>query len=416
MLRAAARAKPLARSRRGVLRCSAVSRVQTRAFEADDSEAAGVLLGARHAALRRAEPLFDPRFEDPAVARAEVEALLADGATGAVAVEGGEVTGYLLGRHRENQPGWGANLWVEAAGHAVRDAETVRDLFAEAAPSWVERGWDAHYAVVPAHDSALVDAWFRLGFGQSARPRHPRGADRAGRPPAHLVVRGPRRGDVRALAELDVALPDHQLLAPTFAAGEAFTVEEAMAEWEESFDSGEDDGYHHVVVEHDGRVVGAATACALVKSRGHPGLTRPPHAGFLGYASVFPDARGSVPVAPWRGDLDWMPRPASRGGQRLAGDEPAVVAGLDRARLPAVLLPAAPPHRPLTAGRRSPHRRVGRVGGVPAIRAVRPYRIRSHVEAAPRAIRPSIRKGPSLVSAADGQMPNHGRRPRHPRP
>ena len=59
-----------------VLRCSAVSRVQTRAFEADDSEAAGVLLGERHAAMRRAEPLFDRRFEDPAVARAEVRLVL----------------------------------------------------------------------------------------------------------------------------------------------------------------------------------------------------------------------------------------------------------------------------------------------------------------------------------------------------
>ena len=284
-----------------------MSRVQTRAFTADDSEAAGVLLGERHAALRRAEPLFDPKFEDPAVARAEVAALLADGATGAVAVEDGETTGYLLGRHRENQPGWGANLWVEAAGHAVRDAETVRDLYAEAAPSWVERGWDAHYALVPAHDSALVDAWFRLGFGQSHVHGIREVPTEPWQPPAHLVVRGPRRDDVRALAELDVALPDHQLLAPTFAAGEVFTVEEAMAEWEESFDSGEDDGYHHVVVEHDGRVVGAATACALVKSPGHPGLTRPPHAGFLGYASVFPDARGlGAGRALGEATLDWM--------------------------------------------------------------------------------------------------------------
>ena len=283
-----------------------MSRVQTRAFEPDDAEAAGALLARRHAALRRAEPLFDPAYEDPDVARAEVAAMLADGATGAVAVQDGETTGYLLGRHREQHTS-GPNLWVEAAGHAVRDAETVRDLYAAAAPSWLERGWDAHYALVPAHDAALVDAWFRLGFGQS----HVHGIREVPvepwQPPAHLVVRGPRREDVRALAELDVALPDHQLLAPTFAAGEIFTVEEAMAEWAESFDSDGDDGYHHVVVEHEGRVIGAATACALVKSSGHPGLTRPPHAGFLGYASVFPDARGlGAGRALGEATLDWM--------------------------------------------------------------------------------------------------------------
>lgn len=281
-------------------------RPTTRPFNPDDLDAAGRLLAARHAALRRVEPLFDERYEDPAVARAEVADLLADGATGAVALQDGEVTGYLLGRHRD-QPTWGPNLWVEAAGHAVRDAETVRDLYAAAAPAWVERGWDAHYALVPAHDASAVDAWFRLGFGQSHVHGIREVPTEPWRPPAHLVVRGPRREDVRALAELDVALPEHQLLAPTFAAGETFTVDEAVADWEESFDTGGGDGYWHVVVEHDGRVVGAATACALEKSSGHQGLTRPPHAGFLGYASVFPDARGlGAGRALGEAVLDWM--------------------------------------------------------------------------------------------------------------
>jgi len=283
-----------------------VPRPTTRPFTSDDLDAAGRLLAARHTALRTVEPLFDERFEDPAVARGEVEALLADGATGAAAVEDGEVTGYLLGRHRD-QPVWGPNLWVEAAGHAVRHAETVRDLYSAAAPAWVERGWDAHYALVPAHDTSLVDAWFRLGFGQ----QHVHGIrdvpTEPWRPPAHLVVRAPRREDVRTLAELDVALPAHQLLAPTFAAGESFTVDEAVAEWEETFDAEGDDGFWHVVVEHDGRLVGAATACSLERSSGHQGLTRPPHAGFLGYASVLPDARGlGAGRALGEAVLDWM--------------------------------------------------------------------------------------------------------------
>jgi GNAT superfamily N-acetyltransferase len=268
-----------------------VPRLTTRPFTPDDLDAAGRLLAARHAALRQAEPLLDERFEDPATARGEVAALLDAGASGAVAVEQGETTGFLLGGHRQ-QASWGPNVWVEPAGHAVREAETVRDLYAAAAPVWVDQGWEAQYAIVPAHDPALVDAWFRLGFGQ----QHVHGIREVPGttppPPPHLVVRAARREDVPALAELDVALPAHQLLAPTFAAGETFTVDEAVAEWEESFDTEGDDGYWHVVVEHEGRVIGAATACALEKSSGHAGLTRPPHAGFLGYASVLPDARG----------------------------------------------------------------------------------------------------------------------------
>ena len=31
---------------------------------------------------------------------------------------------------------------------------------------WVEEGRTSHYAIVPAGDAALIDAWFRLGFGQ----------------------------------------------------------------------------------------------------------------------------------------------------------------------------------------------------------------------------------------------------------
>jgi GNAT superfamily N-acetyltransferase len=80
-----------------------------------------------------------------------------------------------------------------------------------------------------------------------------------------------------------------------------------MAEWEESLSTAGGDGFHHIVVEYGGRVIGAATACALEKSRGHQGLTRPPHAGFLGFASVFPHARGlGAGRALGEATLDWM--------------------------------------------------------------------------------------------------------------
>ena len=48
----------------------------------------------------------------------------------------------------------------------MREPEAARDLYALAATRWVEEGRTSHYAVVPATDPELIDAWFRLGFGQ----------------------------------------------------------------------------------------------------------------------------------------------------------------------------------------------------------------------------------------------------------
>ena len=268
---------------------TAQPKVEVRSFTASDVPAAGRLLAGRHAAHRRTEPLLSARFEDPAVAAAEVEAALAAGATGAVAVHAGEVTGYLLGQSKA-AIGWGPNVWVESAGQAVAQAETVRDLYAAAAPVWVERGLDVHYALVPASDLALVDAWFRLGFGQ----QHVHGIREVPETgtldlPPGVVVRPAERTDIPMLAHLDRVLPEHQGLAPTFSPGKLPTLEEATADLEDSFD---DDGFAYLVAEHAGRVIGTAVACALERSPGHTGLARPDHAGFLGFAVVLPEARG----------------------------------------------------------------------------------------------------------------------------
>jgi GNAT superfamily N-acetyltransferase len=231
--------------------------------------------------------LLSPRFEDPTTAAAEVEAALAAGATGAVAEVGGEVTGYLLGQPKAN-PVWGANVWVEAAGQAVVEAETERDLYAVAARSWAGRGLDAHYVLVPAHDLALVDAWFRLGFGQ----QHVHGIREVGppaTPPPGVTIRVARRSDIPVLAQLDLELTRHQGRSPTFSGVRLPSLEEAVADWEGSFD---DEGFHNLVAEHDGRVVGSAIGCPLDASSSHLGLALPDRAGFFGFAAVLPEARG----------------------------------------------------------------------------------------------------------------------------
>ena len=260
-----------------------------RPFRPDDVPAAGRLLAARHAAHRRAEPLLDPAYEDPARAAAEVEAAVAAGATGAVAAEDGEVTGYLLGQPKQAAH-WGPNVWVESAGQAVTDAETVRDLYAVAATEWVAQGRDAHYVLVPASDAALVDAWFRLGFGQ----QHVHGIREVPdsstyQPPEGIVLRAPTEADVPVLARLDLELPRHQGLAPTFSAGSVPSLEECVTEWHETIAEPE---WWPLVAEVDGTVVGSVIGSALTESSTHTGLARPEHAGFLAFAVVSPAAPG----------------------------------------------------------------------------------------------------------------------------
>jgi GNAT superfamily N-acetyltransferase len=247
------------------------------------------LLAQRHRRHRLAQPLLSPGFEDAEVAAAEVKAVFeTDNASGAVALRNGDMVGYVLGAPKPN-PIWGDNVWVEAAGQAVTEAEVVRDLYAVAATGWVAQGYKAQYVLMPASDQELVRAWFRLGFGQQhahairALPTKPPSA-------TQVVIRRAVRADIPTLAQLEVELPTHQGLAPTFSAGRVGTVEESVADWEEDFD---DPTYATFVAEIDGEVVGSAVGCALSKTSSHAGPAAVENAGFLGFAAVFPSARGA---------------------------------------------------------------------------------------------------------------------------
>ena len=259
-------------------------------FADEHLDGGALLLAERHRAHRLAEPGLDPRYEAPGAAREELGALLrVDGASGVAGLIDGDVAGFVVGTPRDAS--WGPNMWVEPAGHAVTDAELVRDLYATAAERWVADGLALHYAMVPASDRALVDAWFRLGFGHQqvyAIREAPPATERTEAPPG-LVVRLARLEDLDALARLDVALPAHQALSPVFSRRALPTVEEARTEYEADFD---DPRFATFVVEQEGEVIGSAIACAIELSSDHKSLALPPGAGFLGFASVMPEARG----------------------------------------------------------------------------------------------------------------------------
>jgi ribosomal protein S18 acetylase RimI-like enzyme len=152
-------------------------------------------------------------------------------------------------------------------------------------------GLTAHYAVVPATDPALVDAWFRVGFGlqhvQAIRAAPADGV--APPPPPGVTVRRADRRDLDVVARLDLVLPEHQALSPTFSALAVPTLEESRKEWEEDWG---DPRFTVFVAEHAGAVIGSAIGAAVDVSSLHRGITRPPGAAFLAFAAVLPEARG----------------------------------------------------------------------------------------------------------------------------
>jgi GNAT superfamily N-acetyltransferase len=264
-------------------------------FDADDEEvvdASARLLAARHRVQRVVEPGLDERFEDPAVTRVEIEALAAKpGASGSIARRDGAIVGYLLGAPRAAM--WGKNMWVEGAGHAVEpaDPDVLRDLYGHAARHWVDTGATSHYALVPANDLGLIDAWFRVSFGMQhvhGLRDAPTAEERFTLPPGITIRRAERR-DIPVLGRLDLALPEHQVRSPVFSPLPPPSLEDAVNDLEEDFD---DPAFTTFVAEHEGVVIGSAIACAIDVSSEHHGIVRPPDAGFLGFAAVLPEARG----------------------------------------------------------------------------------------------------------------------------
>ena len=141
---------------------------------------------------------------------------------------------------------------MESAGHAVREPEHIRDLYAAAATKWVDDGRIAHYVLVP--DDAGVDRRVvPLGFGS----QHAHAIRPALTTPTPATTRlsfgGRSATDIAVLAELDLVLPQHQGLSPVFSAGSMPTLEEALADWEESMD---DQDYAIFVSGYNGQVIG----------------------------------------------------------------------------------------------------------------------------------------------------------------
>jgi Acetyltransferase (GNAT) family. len=145
--------------------------------------------------------------------------------------------------------------------------------------------------VTPATETAVIDAWFRLSFGlqhvHALRELPPPGF--VGRAATDLSVRPAERRDIDALIGLDPVLPIHSSRSPIFSPIKMPMPHESRDDIEHDLT---DPRFTPLVVEHAGRIVGAATACSLEVSNSNTKLMRPPSCGFLGFAVVDPEARG----------------------------------------------------------------------------------------------------------------------------
>jgi len=245
-------------------------------FADEHVDAAAELLRARHEAHRVEFPQL-PAEPD---CRAEIEAQIADGATGSF-TDGA----YVLG-HSGPEDRWGPNIWIEAAGHAASDPELLREVWAESAAGWFEQGLRAHYVLVPATDGDLLDAWFRLGFGA----QHGHGLIEIPEREWPDGVREATMDDIDALVEIGPLLSRHQGQSPVFSSVPEQTPDEVRADVLDDFST---EGVVNLVYEADGRIVGDFFVCPLELSSAHSGLARPPGAAFIGFAITYPEARGT---------------------------------------------------------------------------------------------------------------------------
>ena len=242
---------------------------------------------------------------------------------------GGAVVGFLLGTPRADTT-WGPNVWVEGAGHAVEQAEDVRDLYA---PRRGALGRGGPHVSLRGRAGERRAARRRLvppRLRPAARPCGPRGsADSAdARCPTASRSAARRATTSTSSPTLELALPAHQQLSPVFSSLPPQTFEEVRAEWEEDFDN---PAFATFVAVVDGRVVGSAVGCSVTVS----GSTR---------ESCAPTTRASSASPPC------CPRPAAPGSARCSA-RPCSTGRRQRATAP-----SPPTGARRTCSRRAPGR------------------------------------------------------------
>jgi GNAT superfamily N-acetyltransferase len=217
-------------------------------FAGEHVGAAATLLADRHARHLAAEPLLADGDAQSWVEQAWTR----DGVSGAVSLHDGAVTGYLFGRVAHNDT-WGTHAVIDRAGSAAADAETMRDLYAAAAPRWLEAGARLQLANIPAIDE-LLDPWVRLGFGQMQLHAIRKGGAPERPLPDGVAVRRAEPGDLdAAIMPMSTLIWDHQAGPPAFTGLTPPPEADVRKSWAESFELPDDMLF---IAELEGRPAG----------------------------------------------------------------------------------------------------------------------------------------------------------------
>ena len=237
------------------------------------------LLAARHRAHRASEPLL-AAVDAGAAVRSVVSH---EPASGVVALRGGEVVGYMVAELRENEF-WGRYAWVDYAGHAAAEPELVRDMYAAAAPAWIEYGARLHLPLVPAL-ADMLDPWYRLGFGQMQQKAIRESGGREPVLPGGVTLRAGGPADLERVAdELGAVVWDHQMLSPTFSGAAPLDPERIREDWLRAFEDPSDALF---LAERGDQLLGH-----VLLYRDPPTLGVPDDAVHLWLMAVTPSARG----------------------------------------------------------------------------------------------------------------------------
>jgi GNAT superfamily N-acetyltransferase len=209
----------------------------------------------------------------------ELRAATEGAKAGAEALRDGEPAGRLLASLREDGVR-GRHAWSDLEDHGLAGGESpdlYRDLYAAAAPGWVEGGYLDHYVVVPA-DREVLDAWYSISFAQ--QQVHGARALRPLRPsdPDGFTVRRGGADDLDAAMALAFTIFDYQAAGPTWAGAPAPTEDEARRSYAEYL---ADSGVAYFLAERDGEPVGH-----LALERKNDGVV------YLSIAATLPAARG----------------------------------------------------------------------------------------------------------------------------
>jgi GNAT superfamily N-acetyltransferase len=187
-------------------------------FTPDMIPNAAVLLAARHERDRAILPLLPPHTGTVTAQDTIRAALARDRASGAAALDGDRLVGYLIGDMVIDSL-WGRTAWVRPAGCALsdeQDTELLTRLYGELGGRWVRQGCFAHFAVMPTANRALLDSWFLLGFGveqihgllplDGSLPPAP--------PPAGITIRHATPADREIMADFSDGIGQQQVKAP----------------------------------------------------------------------------------------------------------------------------------------------------------------------------------------------------------